>query len=422
VLKQLSIAAGFAGILLGPLSVAADKEVEADENSLVDAIMAGTPHVKFRYRYEYVSDENFDKDANASNLKLRLNYATGKWRSWSAFGEFDYIAEVFLNDFNSAAGTSPPDRNVYPVVADPKGADLNQFYLDYEGFSDTRLRFGRQRILLDNERFVGPVGWRLNEQTFDAVSATYKGLANTEIFYSYIGQANRILGERTSAGTQRMKSHILNVPIKVADNWKITPYYYYIRNDDAPVFAVFSTATLGARAKGEIAVGESTFKLVGEFATQSDIGDNPVSYSAQYFNLSAEWVMKSSLSLGVGLESLGGDENESGKAFRTPLATLHAFQGWADLFLATAVSFPGAGVEDFTLSAKYKIQKWKLQAIYHDFSAAAGSTPWGSEVDLAASRSLGDRYSLLLKGAFFSADNLAYRDVTKFWVQVLANF
>jgi len=422
VLKQLSIAAGFAGLLLGSLSVAADTDAEADENSLVDAILAGTPHVNFRYRYEYVSDENFDKDANASNLKLRLNYATGKWRGWSAFGEFDYIAELFLNDFNSAAGTSPPDRNVYPVVADPKGADLNQFYLDYEGIADTRLRFGRQRILLDNERFVGPVGWRLNEQTFDAVSATYKGLANTEIFYSFIGQANRILGERTPAGTQRMKSHILNVPIKIADNWKITPYYYYIKNDDSPVFAVFSTATLGARAKGEIAMGESTLKLVGEFATQSDIGDNPVSYDAQYFNLSAEWVMKNSLSFGVGLESLGGDENQAGKAFRTPLATLHAFQGWADLFLGTAVSLPGAGVEDFTLSAKYKIRKWKLQAIYHDFSAAAGSTAWGSEIDVAASRSLGDRYSLLLKSAFFSADNAAYRDVTKLWVQVIANF
>jgi alginate export protein len=422
VLQKISIAAGLAGLLLVSLSAAADKDAEADENSLVDAIISGTPHVKFRYRYEYVSDENFDKDANASNLKLRLNYATGKWRGWSAFGEFDYIGELFLNDFNSAAGTSPPDRNVYPVVADPKGADLNQFYLDYEGLADTRLRFGRQRILLDNERFVGPVGWRLNEQTFDAVSATYKGLAKTEIFYSFIGQVNRVFGERTPVGTQRMKSHILNVPITVADNWKVTPYYYYIRNDDSPAFALFSTATLGARAKGEIALGESTLKLVGEFATQSDIGDNPVSYSAQYFNLSAEWVMKSSLSLGVGLESLGGDENEPGKAFRTPLATLHAFQGWADLFLATAVSFPGAGVEDFTISAKYKIKKWKLQAIYHDFSAAAGSTPWGSEVDLAASRSLGDRYSLLLKGAVFSADNAAYRDVTKLWVQVIANF
>jgi hypothetical protein len=31
------------------------------------------------------------------------------------------------------------------------------------------LTLGRQRINLDDQRFVGSVGWRQNEQTFDAV-------------------------------------------------------------------------------------------------------------------------------------------------------------------------------------------------------------------------------------------------------------
>jgi len=101
---------------------------------------------------------------------------------------------------------------------------------------------------------------------------------------------------------------------------------------------------------------------------------------------------------------------------------LHAFQGWADLFLATAVSSPGAGVDDFYARAKYKFQKWKFQAVYHDFSAAEGSANWGTEIDLAASRSLGARYSLLLKAAFFSADDPGYRDVSKIWVQLVAAY
>ena len=421
-LNQLSIAAGIAGLLLGPLSLAADQEVATDEKSLVEAIIAGTPHVNFRYRYEYVSDDNFNKNANASTLRFRLNYRTEKWRGWSAFGEFDYIAELLFNDFNSGAGTSPPDRDVYPTVADPKGADLNQFYLDYDGFSHTKLRFGRQRILLDNQRFVGGVGWRQNEQTYDGASIKFKGFKNTEIFYSYVGQVNRIFGERSAAGQQRMNTHLLNVPVSIGDKWKISPYYYYIDNDDAAAFAATSTGTLGARALGDIALGNSTLKLMGEVATQSDVGDNPVSYTASYYNLSADWVMKNGLSFGLGLESLGGDENDPGKAFRTPLATLHAFQGWADQFLGTGGGAPAPGVDDLYINAKYKFQKWKFQAIYHDFSAAAGSADWGTEIDLAASRSLGDRYSLLLKGAFFSADDAAFRDVTKLWVQLVANF
>ena len=423
-LKQLSIAAGLAGLLLGPLSLAADTDAAAGNQSLVDAIIAGTPHVNFRYRYEYVSDNDFNKNANASTLRFRLNYATGQWRGWSAFGEFDYVAELLFKDFNSGAGTSGADRNVYPVVADPKGADLNQFYLDYDGFSNTKLRFGRQRILLDNQRFVGGVGWRQNEQTYDGASIKFKGFKNTEVFYSYVGQVNRIFGERSAAGQQRMNSHLFNVPISIGEKWKVTPYYYYIDNAESAAFSTTSSGTLGARASGDIAFGNSSLKLLGEIATQSDAGDNPVSYSAEYYHLTADWAMKNGLSFGLGLESLGGDENEFGKAFRTPLATLHAFQGWADQFLGTAVSAPlvSAGVDDLYINAKYKFQKWKFQAIYHDFSKAAGSGDYGREIDLAASRSLGDRYSLLLKGAFFSADDAAFRDVTKLWVQLVANF
>ena len=423
--RKISIAAGIAGLILGPLSLAAETEV-ADENvevSFTDAILGGSPHLNFRYRYEYVSDDLFTKNANASTLRFRLNYGTGKWRGWSGFGEFDYVGEVFVNDFNSGAGTSPPDRNIYPVVADPKGADLNQFFLDYEGFADTRLRFGRQRILLDNQRFVGGVGWRQNEQTYDGWSAKFNGFSNVEIFYSYIDQVNRIFGERTAAGTQNVNTHLLNVPIKIGAKWKITPYYYYLKNDDSAAWAATSTATAGARANGEIAIGSSSLKLVGEVATQSDIGDNPVNYDAQYFHLVGVWALQGGLSFGLGFESLGGDELVAGSQFRTPLATLHKFQGWADQLLAT----PAAGVDDIYASAKYKFRKWNFQAIYHDFSAAEGSADWGNELDLAASRSLGDRYSLLLKAAFFdSADPIGTaataHDVTKIWVQLVAKY
>ena len=48
----------------------------------------------------------------------------------------------------------------YPVVADPEGTDLNQFYVQYAAPAGTTVRLGRQRIKLDTERFVGSVAWR----------------------------------------------------------------------------------------------------------------------------------------------------------------------------------------------------------------------------------------------------------------------
>ena len=383
--------------------------------SLGDAVSSGDVNLDLRYRYEFVDQDGFDENANASTLRIRLNYKTGTWSNWSGFVEMDYIGEVLLNDFNSGAGTSSADRNQYPVVADPKGTDLNQLYLDYKATDETMLRFGRQRILLDNQRFVGGVGWRQNEQTYDAVSLNHNGWSNTKFFYSYVGNVNRIFGDTVPAGDHNIDAHLMNAKIGLNDDWSITPYGYLIDNDDAPAN---STATFGARLLGKTALSNGSLSFVVELASQSDAGNAPISYDAKYILADVNWALGNGLSLGIGLESLGGDSNEGGKAFRTPLATLHAFQGWADKFLST----PDAGIDDLYFKAKYGVQKWQLQAIYHDFSSESGSADFGSEIDLAASRKLSDRYSLLLKAAFFSSDNASYGDTTKLWVMLTAGF
>ena len=64
-----------------------------------------------RYRYEFVDQASFDKNANASTILLRLNYETNEYKGLSGFIEFDYVGEVLVNEFNSGAGTSSPDRD-----------------------------------------------------------------------------------------------------------------------------------------------------------------------------------------------------------------------------------------------------------------------------------------------------------------------
>lgn len=389
--------------------------------TLTEALTEGQAHLNLRYRYEFVDQDfnpangtPFTENANASTLRLRLNYQTGSWRDWSGFGEFDYVEHVLLTDFNSGAGTSP-DKVQYPVVADPKGADLNQLYIDYDGLTETKLRFGRRRILLDNQRFVGGVGWRQNEQTYDSISGTFKSLPNTELFYSYVAQVNRIFGERSAAGQDDSNTHLLNAKIKLVDDWTLTPYGYYIDSRDTPAL---STSTFGARLVGGIPAGDGRIALVGEFASQSDAADAPVNFRASYYHFDLMWGLKSGLSLGLGFESLGGDSNVTGAAFRTPLATLHKFQGWADQFLAT----PNAGVDDLNVTAKYAWNKWNMLVRYHDFSAQSGSADWGSEIDFSVGRSFNERYGVLFKGAFFSADNASFSDVSKFWIMLTANY
>ena len=385
----------------------------ADESAtLVDALTSGKAGVNVRARYEHVDQDSFSETADAVTARLRLNYRTGQWSGLSGFVEYDYVFHL-LRDFNSGAGTSP-DKGQYPVVADPKGADLNQLYLDY-GFSDeSKARFGRQRILLDNQRFVGGVGWRQNEQTYDALTFSTKAISKTNLSYSYVGNVRRIFGDGVPAGSHNVDAHLLNAKIAVNDNWSVTPYYYYIDNKDS---AASSTATVGARVAGNVTAGEGKVALVAEYATQQDAGNNPVDFDADYAHLSGMWSMANGLSLGLAFENLGGDILP-GMAFRTPLATLHAFQGWADKFLST----PDAGIYDVFATVKYKAGKWNLTGVYHDFSSDVGSTDYGTEFDLAAATKLSANYSILFKAAFFSGEPGGIADTNKFWIMFTANY
>jgi hypothetical protein len=401
-----------ATVLLSAAPFAAAEEA----GSFAEAFTAGKVGANVRARYEHVDIERVTNKADALTARLRLNFRTAEWSGMSAFAEYDYVFEL-LSDFNSGAGTSP-DRTDYPVVADPKGADLNQLYLDFQMNDESKFRFGRQRILLDNQRFVGGVGWRQNEQTYDALTFTTKAIGRTDFSYSYVGYVRRIFGERAAspAGKNNVDTHLLNAKIALNDSWSVTPYYYYIDNQD---ISSFSTSTAGIRLTGGLKAGEGKVNLVAELATQSDVANNPVSYDAQYFNVGGTWAMDNGLSLGLAYESLGGHESELGAMFRTPLATLHAFQGWADKFLLT----PSQGINDVYATVKYKAGKWNLTGVYHDFSSEAGSGNYGSEFDLSAGTKISKNYGILFKGAFFSADSSSiYTDTTKYWIMFTANY
>src|SRR5690606_30523705 len=93
-------------------------------------------------------------------------------------------------------------------------------------------------------------------------------------------------------------------------------------------------------------------------------GDNATEFDAEDYLVSAN-IGFSSYGFGLAQEVLGADD-DAGRAFATPLATLHKFQGWADLFLAT----PAAGIEDtyVTFTAGLPMGM-SFMAMYHVFEA-----------------------------------------------------
>ncbi len=399
--------------LAAALAVTGSGVAAQDAADLGAALASGDADIGVRYRYEHVDQDGFAEDASASTARLRLSYRTGLWQGAQGFLEFDHVFHVLARDFDSGAGTSP-GRERYPVVADPKGPDLNQLYVDFAAGDKWSVRVGRQRILLDNHRFVGNVGWRQNEQTYDAVKLATGAFQNTNLIYAYVNTVRRIFGDDVLAGRNQAHIHLLNAEISLTGEWSLTPYFYYIDNSDVPEF---STATIGARVRGKPAVGGVKLELLAEFATQSDAANAPVSYDAEYLHLKADLALSAELALSLGFESLGGDARP-GRMFRTPLATLHAFQGWADQFLTT----PAGGIDDVYAGLSYAFDVWKLNATYHDFSAETGGGDYGSEIDFSVGRKLGKRHALLFKGALFEADSAPYSDTAKLWIMLTANF
>jgi hypothetical protein len=384
-----------------------DKVAKAFEDDLVG--------LSFRYRYEFADEDDFAKDAHASTLKTRLSIAP-RLNKWGFLVEVDNVSFIGNDRFNSTRN-GVTDR---PLVADPKGTDLNQALIKYTGFKDTEIILGRQRILRSVQRFIGGVAWRQNEQTYDSITIAHSFTDRFDADYCHIAQVRRVFGPESGVPAAELDSNInlLDASYNFGSKAKLFGYAYMMDFDDADAL---SNASVGARLTGTLQLQESlALSYAGEFAYQEDYGDNPVAYNANYYLLegSLDWT---AVRLKAGYEVLeGGDA--PGKAFRTPLALLHAFQGWADEFVAPSTfGDPSNGVRDLYLVAMIKALKGRFTLAYHDFGSDINSDTLGTELDFEATWSFADHYSVLLSFATYNADTFS-ADVNKAWVMLTAVF
>lgn len=374
--------------------------------SLMDALTQGTPYVDARYRYEFADQANRAQDAHASTLRVRAGYATGDFHGFSATGEAEHIQQIGSDNYNDTLN----GRTNHPVVADIESTEINQLFLQFDGVPDTRLRVGRERINLNNQRFIGSVGWRQNDQTYDAATLQSKAIEDTVIDYGHIKRVNRIFGEDSPNGNWDSNSHYLQITNNSLSVGKVSAYAHLIDLErDAPAF---SSKTFGLQLVGKTALSEEVdFHYHAEYARQSDYGDNTANYSADYVHL-APALSYSGLKATLGYELLGSD---NGTSFSTPLATLHKFNGFADVFL-NAAALPN-GLEDVYIDLTYKLSNPSkemaylkgllLKAAYHEFSSDTGNIDYGTEFDAYAKLPFETNYYAELKYGDYDADNFS---------------
>jgi hypothetical protein len=376
-------------------------------DALAKAVQEGKASVDFRYRYEFVDQDGIDDDAEASLMRSRLTLESGSLNGFTAKIEADNVTSIGVSDYNSTEN----GKTQYPVVADPEGTGINQIWLSYHTDGLTT-HAGRQRINLGNQRFVGGVGWRQNEQTYDGGRIQWDAMDKLKIDFSYIYNVNRIFGPDDGANPADLEgdNYFLRVDYQLAENHKITGFGYMLDIDDIGKYAPGKSVNNSSDTFGVEYAGKFDWLSINaSWANQGDAGDSELDYDADYYMVELGAKFKP-VTLKLGYEVLASDSNVG---FSTPLATLHKFQGWADKFLGT----PGDGIEDAYFSVGGKVGPVKLAAIYHDFQAESSSTDFGTEIDLVATWPVNKQFTVQAKYASFDTDDSArFADTDKAWL------
>ena len=371
--------------------------------TFIEAFKNGSIEANLRYRYESVDQNNALENAKASTIRTRLGYRTGDYNGFTFYAELDDVRKIGFDNYTTPNGgplatSVGPKFTEHSIIADPLATKLNQLTISYKN-ENSKLTIGRQRIIRGNSRFIGNVGWRQHEQTYDGVSFSNESIDNLSLFAAYIENRNTITFTEIEQDTFLLDAKYTG--FKEAD---LTMYYYDINVGNSPA----KWENIGVRYSAKYKKLSYTL----EYAQQS----TATAAKPDYLFLEGSYKLDIA-SLSIGYESLGSDNNVG---FTTPLATLHKFNGWADQFLAT----PNVGLVDKYIKASRKLESVNVAAIFHQYDSDINDVDLGDELNLVITKKVSDTYSIGAKYADYSAGDVwvAKVDAEKFWFWGEAKF
>ena len=382
--KQISLlvaAVSTAGSLFAQSADAVETFFDEQFASLEENV-PGKFNIDSRTRYEVFNNNKSPSDhRDGFSERVRYGYTTETYGGFNAMVEGETVTRLGGNH-----------DDIHPLDDAGDGTDFNQYWVGYQHEDYGKAKVGRQIYTLDDQRFIGHVGWRQNIQTFDAATGSFTMVENLTVNGFYMENVNRVNADNT-----KLDSSGGNVNYKLADWLSLTGFFYHIKSSDS---AAFSNDTAGIRATGKYQLDEVTLKYAFSYAKQEDNSQSPADIDADYWagDVSATF---EAFTGGVGFEVLGD-------GFRTPLATVHKFNGYADVFLP--VKGITNGLQDLYAYVGYNIPVWDektihVKVIYHSFDPDSGSVDYGDEIDFVASYQVNKYVSLMAKYGYYMADD-----------------
>ncbi len=415
-------------------------------------------------------------DASLSSIRAQLGFTTARYKGFYLRGELEAAINLnddALNlddDFRippGPVGSRLAEGNA--IIPDNDFGEVNEAYIGWRsgnnsscgaspgaGFCDgkTSFKLGRQTIIYNNHRWVGDVIWRNNNVSMNAFRFDSSSIKNLNFSYSYVKKVKRLFGAGSLFDEWKFDDgHLINVSYTFPEIGTLTAYGYLLDFDDnrrTPPFQegsgipagpgavppnALDSDTWGARFVGTHEIGNVNLQTEFEWANQDpkgDEGENAMGVQVNtelddndYINieLGLNWggtrvdnvgflpVGEPSYQIRVGYEVLEG-QGDGGNALQTPLATVHAFNGWADVFVGApgGSATPVGGLEDTSITFQVlglfgdTIGKNKIVVAYHDYEADKTFTGAGSSGRIS---DYGDELNLLWgKPNIFGVKNL----------------
>ena len=349
------------------------------KDDLTKAIGSGEFVFNGKLRFWHANDD-VASASQAYTFGTNFGYLTKSYKGFQIYIEGESVVALTPDQYFDGIN----GRTDLTNVTDPETLELNQIHIAYKGsFNSTELAFkvGRQAAIVEDERFIGRVSARQDDQTFDAlygrIQNDQKGLA---FEYAYMYQINRLLAEEID---WRSDSHVFMLRYYKNQKIRFGLFTHFLDfQEDAPAVSnqTFGiTVDRGSLPKDKIALNYKT-----AFAYQSDFGDNPTDYTAFLVNVEAGVSLPSLGIFNIGYELASSDNGVA--SYQFPLSTGQRLHRISDVFIDP----PADGLHNPYLTAETNKLFWGIGGWlgYHAYFSEEEGDFLGQEIDVVLYRQL----------------------------------
>jgi hypothetical protein len=371
------------------------------------ALAGGSGWLELRPRWNHIEESDKPETTQGGTVRMIAGWRSAPWHGLRATLEAihaDHFGKKRFNDDPADIATSP-----YPLLPDPRHTGVNRAFVEYAGAEGFAARLGRQRVELDNERWVSDNDFRQVPQLFDGATLEYSGLPSTRLVAGHYSRLRSTSGE-----SEDIRLTIVNAAWNPAPGHTLGAFAYFHDQPDTAPFTGFQDESYrvhGVRAEGIAARwGAIEAPYVVELARQRPHAGGDSLIDARYWRVGAgvstdRWMLRADYEVRGSNEGLYG--------LQMPLTDFYGFNGWTLKWFTNARE----GLRDGWITGRASVGPVTFFAEAHRFESDFGGLDFGRELDASVAWEIRPNAVLRVQHARYDrGKDRDYADIRKTWL------